>query len=85
MRLRTILVNLFSSLEIVIFNQGSSWMDHVWLENFDALLIATKKVQLPALLLVITTGRTTFSQRVLSDEVEMLSADISDGVFRPRN
>ena len=85
MRLCTILVILFFSLEIIIFNQGSSWMDHVWLENFDALLIATKEIQLPTLLLVITASGTPFSQRVFSDEVEVLSAYVLNGLFRSRD
>ena len=60
-------------------------MDHVRLEHFDALLIAAKEVQFPALLLIITASRATFSEWVLSDEVEVLSAHILDGLFRPRN
>ena len=84
MRLCTILVILFDSLEIVVFNERSSWMDHVRLEDFDALLIAAKEVQLPALLLIITASRTALSERVLSDEVEMLSTNLLNGLFRPR-
>ena len=85
MRLCTIQVIFICPLKIVILNQRSSWLEHVWHQHFDALLIAAKQVQPPSLLLIVAASRATFSHRILPDEVEMLLTDILDDLSGPSN